>query len=696
MAKKLDNLAARENWDRYEYGKQRGHLDYLDQAKRCEGMYLGGGEQWTADDKAMLRTQRRPAYEFNEIMPSVNSAVGHQIANRLDIAFKPRGGDSDLQTATMLSKVVMQISDMSELRSKETTVFTDGLVQQRGYFDVRMCFDENTKGEIEIDTLDPLDVIPDPDAKTYDPDGWADVTVSRWLTPDEIYQRYGKGARDRAQQSNDEGVDFGDLDDELERNKFGLATTGSLHDAFTSEDQKVKRYRIIDRQRWVFELTPCIVWLDTGDVQIEANMAADSIEDALANRAMRMKRMRRRIKWTVSTYSTTLFDDYSPYEHLTIVPYFGYFRRGKTRGLVDNAIGPQEALNKGVSQFIHIVNSSANSGWKIEENSLTNVTTEELEEIGASTGLVLEYKKGSTPPEKIVPNQVPTGVDRLIDRATQALKDVTVPEAMRGQQGPEVSGVAIQAKQFASQQQLAVPLDNLALTRRLLALRILKLVQRYYDSYRVFRITETDPRTGKEVESLLEINKFDSQTGQYLNDTTIGTYDVVITEQPMQITFENSQFTQALEMRKAGVQIPDSTVVRYSNLSEKQDIIAAMEGSGKPTDPTIQAKANLLAAQTRKADADTTARSVEAQYSAIQTAQVIAQTPATSSLADGLLKSAGYVDHNAAPIIPQPPEGTPAVEMPRNTNPVTPANPRVGLERGIETRKQTALPSNHP
>jgi hypothetical protein len=81
----------------------------------------------------------------------------------------------------------------------------------------------------------------------------------------------------------------------------------------------------------------------------------------------------------VSTYCATLFDEISPYEHFTIVPYFAYFRRGKTRGMVDNAIGPQEALNKGVSQFVHIINTSANSGWTVEQNSLTNMDGEELE-----------------------------------------------------------------------------------------------------------------------------------------------------------------------------------------------------------------------------------------------------------------------------------------------------------------------------
>jgi hypothetical protein len=679
------DATARDNWARYQYGKDRGHLVYLEQAKLSEGMYLGAGEQWSEQDKHLLQQQGRPAYEFNEIMPSVNSAIGYQIHNRLDIAFKPRGGDADLQTATLLSKVTMQVADMCQLRWLETQVFTDGLVQQRGYFDLRIDFDSNMHGDIRLGTLDPMDVIPDPDSKTYDPDGWADVVITRWLTLDEIQQLYGKAAKTKAEASGDDGPDFGDLDDEEERAKFGGKNQPGLYDAFGTAEDGLRRYRVIDRQRWVYELTHCMVWPDTGDVQVEDAMAEDSIADALLQGAVRSKRMRKRIQWAVSTYSTTLFDKYSPYEHFTVVPFFAYFRRGKTRSMVDNAIGPQKVLNKAVSQFVHILNTSANSGWITDQNSITNMDADELEQRGAQTGLHIEVKEGARRPEKIQPNTVPSGIDRLIDRATQTLKDVTVPEAMRGNQGAEVSGIAIQAKQFASQQQLAVPLDNLAMTRRLLALRILKLIQTYYDSARVFRITETDPMTGKQVEERLEINQFDQATGRYLNDVTVGTYDVVITEQPMQVTFMNSQFQQALEMREKGVRIPDATVVQYSNLSNKAEILHGMQSAQAPTDPTLQAKAALLAAQTRKADADTTARSMETQYSALQTAQVIAQTPQTAPLADKLLRSGGYVDQDAAPIVPNAPAGLPSVDVPANTHPLTPANPAVGMHAGIET-----------
>jgi hypothetical protein len=677
---------ARENWARYQYGKSKGHLEYMAQASKCEGMYLGGGKQWSEVDKAVLTEQRRPFYEFNEVMPSINSAVGYQIQNRMDIAFRPREGDSDQDKATSLSKIIKFIADQNSVHWKETQVFSDGLIEQRGYYDVRMCYENNMKGEIEVSTLDPLDVIPDPDAKQYDPSSWADVTVSRWLLLDEIEALYGKEARDKAENSGDDGSDFGDMDEETERNKFGnnKGSTGR-YDAYGTETDGLLRYRIIDRQKTCYEMTKCLVFADSGDVKVANSMTPEQIQAAMDAGATPAKRMRKRIKWVVSTYSTTLFDAYSPYDTYTIIPYFAYFRRGQTRGMVDNAIGPQEALNKAISQNIHIVNTSANSGWIVEENSLTNMDTDDLETVGATTGLVIEHKKGSAAPSKIQPNSVPQGIDKLIDRATQALKDVTVPDSMRGLQGSSVSGVAKQSDQMAAQQQLAVPIDNLAYSRQLLAMKLLNLVQKYYDSYRVFRITETDPLTGKDVENTVEINKPDGQGG-YWNDITLGTYDVVITTQPMQVTFENSQFEQALEMRKQGVQIPDATVIRYSNLADKHDIMDNMANNEK-TDPSLQAKADLMTAQAKVATATATLRAVEAQYSAIQTAQVIASTPVTSGLADGLLKSAGYVDQDMAPIIPEAPEGMPAMAIPHNTNPLFPAHPGIGMMDGIKTQR---------
>ena len=100
--------------------------------------------------------------------------------------------------------------------------------------------------------------------------------------------------------------------------------------------------------------------------------------------------------------------------------------------------------------------------------------------------------------------------------------------------------------------------------------------------------------------------------------------------------------------------------------------------------PVDQAKVALIQAQTRKTDADATNKAVESQFSATQAAQNIAVQPAVAPLADALLKSAGYQDQDAAPIVPAVPEGLDVLPPEMNTNPMTPANPATGMNDGTE------------
>lgn len=136
-------------------------------------------------------------------------------------------------------------------------------------------------------------------------------------------------------------------------------------------------------------------------------------------------------------------------------------------------------------------------------------------------------------------------------------------------------------------------------------------------------------------------------------------------------------------------------------LTEEQKAQRAQQGQ----DPTLQAKAQLLGAQAIKAQADaeraqalTVGARVEAQYSAVQTAQVIEQIPGTATTADALLRSAGSKDMDAAPIVPQASGAgeVPPVEVPTNTNPLTPANPASpaeGMQAGIETQADDGVRS---
>jgi len=100
--KKEPYQIAGENWARYQYGIDRGHREYTGSAKFLEGCYLGGGYdadgllipggQWSDSDLNYLQAQGRPAYEFNEIKPAIDAAIGYQVANRMQISFRPDPG----------------------------------------------------------------------------------------------------------------------------------------------------------------------------------------------------------------------------------------------------------------------------------------------------------------------------------------------------------------------------------------------------------------------------------------------------------------------------------------------------------------------------------------------------------------------------------------------------------------------------
>jgi len=464
----MSETIAQQNFQRYHYAKRRGHSHYIQEAHRLEGLYLGGGRQFDEADRQYLLSQGRPAFEINLIKPKIEAAVGYQIANRMDISFRPKRGAASEETAKVLSKLAMHIAGLNQYHWQETTVFSDGLIQQRGYFEVYLSYDDTLLGEVCIRSLDPLDVIPDPDAKSYDPDDWADVLITKWLTLNEIEALYGRAARQKVEaEGNAAGYD--DDSERLYKSRFGDSNTEG-HDA---RGDGIARVLVLDRQRWEMAQCDCLI-SPTGDIRLAEDLPPSRL--ALLREAgyLLQKRRIKRVRWQITTAHSVLYDSLSPFAHFTVVPFFPYFRRGQTRGMVDNAAGLQNIINKAYNQYLHAINTSSNSGWIVQENSLANMSEADLAETGGQTGVIIEVIEGKEAPQKIQPNPVPQGISHILENAIALIHQVTgVNEALLGQSAGENSGIAIQSRQHAAQQQLAVPLDNLARTRHLVAVRIL-------------------------------------------------------------------------------------------------------------------------------------------------------------------------------------------------------------------------------
>ena len=642
LSKEEEHLIAMNQFERYERARDNGHLDYIETAKKCDAFYRGN--QWDPADVAMLDDEGRPALTINTILPTINTVLGEQSTRRADVNFKPKGNGTQ-ELADVLNKLYIHIADTNKLDWLESTIFADGLIQDRGYFDVRIDFTDHIQGEVRISTKDPLDILIDPDAKEYDPKTWNEIFETKWMSLDEVEEQYGQDAADKLRVAAEYGNTMGQDSVEYEETRYGDTYTGVEYNQSSTtnpeENRQMRAVRVIERQ--YYQLKECTYYVDavTGDMrQVPGNWGERKKKKFADQYGLEIiTRLDRKVRWTVTADKVVLHDDWSPYECFTIVPYFPYWRRGRPFGMVRNLISPQEQLNKISSQELHIVNTTANSGWVVETGSLNGMTADDLEEHGAETGLVLEYNRGSSPPAKIPPNQIPTGLDRLGQKAASNIKTISgISDAMLGTDSPEVSGVAIQQKQNRGVLMIQVPLDNLQKTRQYLAEHVLRLIQAYYTEERLIQITDENDPMKPEVP--IVVNQVTPE-GDIINDLTLGEYKVVVGTMPARDNYDEVQFAEAISLRQAGVPIPDDLIVDYSHLAKKGEVaqrIRQMQGMEPMTEEQAQIQAFQAQAEIQKIQLEIA--KMEAEVQNLQSQSQLNMAKAQGTAADPQIKVA--------------------------------------------------------
>jgi Phage P22-like portal protein len=619
----INTELAKKIWTRYAWARDNGHSKYVEKAEKCDRFFLG--DQWDATDKARLELNRRPALTINKILPTVSNIMGEQIQARAETSFRPRAG-APAETADVLNKVYKQIMDNNQMAWKRSDMFADGIITSRGFLDVRIDYTDSMEGEVRIDLMNSKNVIIDPDGEEYDPDTWNEVHTTKWVTADDIAVLYSKEDAELLRNRDQSYFPYGYDSIQAYRDRFGdrfnPMYTGDYDNSSVMRNIRIidRQYRMLDRQKHFVskdgDTRPIPEEFDRNRIAMFVDRFGFSVTTKLV----------RRIRWTVIADNVVLHDDWSPYKHFTIVPFFPHFRRGTTIGLVENLIGSQELLNKVTSQELHVVNTTANSGYKVKAGALSNMTVQELEEKGAQTGLVIEVNGDPDKDvQKIAPNQVPQGLDRISYKAEEHVKTISgVSDSMQGMDRADVAAKAIQQKRQAGSTNLVKPLDNLTRTDYILARNVLDLVQEFYTEERLMTITNNQTTGESETFSINQV----TPEGTVVNDLTLGEYDITITSVPARESLEDSQFEQAVAMREAGIALPDSVLIDASRLMNKKDIIKQMQGDQESPEAQMQRELQQRgqAAEVAKAEGEAAQKHADAGLKQAKTQETVVNT----------------------------------------------------------------------
>jgi hypothetical protein len=634
-----------QQWAAYTRARDAGHLDWVEQARKFDNFYVG--EQWATETQQTLDAQKRPHQTINLILSTVNAVVGEYIKSRQDISFVPQGKGANQDTAKSLRFLFKQIALNNDSEAKEQQMFLDGLIQDRGYCYYYMDFSDSTEGEIRELILDPTDVILDAGAKEYDPDTWAEVFISRWLTPEEIGAFYGPEYKNKVDLAAASGT-FGHDSLEWEAPNFSGDHYNSEIFFQSSEEEvkRVKRVRVIERQYRKLVRTPYFVDNTTGDMRRVpegwSKEETEAFQIKMRGEIGVMWKPERRVRVTITADRCLLHDGWSIFNKISIIPFFPFFRRGRPFGLVRNLISPQEMLNKVTSQELHVVNTTANSGWMFKTGTLVNMDADDLVQQGSKTGLVLEWQ-GDAAPEKIQPNSVPSGLDQISAKSGIYFREISgVNEAMLGTQRSD-SSKAIDSQRQGGMAQQEIIFDHLNYTRKLRARFMLEAVQAYYTETRLLTIFEKN-EDGDDVQQELEVNQpyeqIDPETQAVIeeikNDLTMGEYNVTVTNIPRRDTYDEALFEQLAKLREIGVQLPDHILIENSQLPDRRDVseqVKKIQGLAAPTPEEIERaqildemQMRLLNAEIMEKEAQAAERQAKAQSLQVD-AQVAMITP---------------------------------------------------------------------
>lgn len=616
---KHDDIAI-ENLNIYRYARVYGHWDYLIKASQCEAYTRG--EQWSAEVKDKLARKRKPALTVNKILPAVSTLLAEQISRAGDISFRASsGGNPD--TARILDKLWINFCQTQQYSTKESTTFLNGVITSRGYFDLRLSFDESMQGEPVLTVLNPKDVIlmPEDSYDSLDPDDWSGVLLSKWLTPIEIENMYDVDSAEVSLYAYADTADTDFVSIPL-RNQFGYASALTYPEAYylnTDDVSKLRRFRVFERQSFEFVKVECFVDPVTGEVRrVPDGWDRERIGVAMAQYGYNIiKQKVRRPRWDVSVGTMSLHSAPSPYKHLTVIPYFPFLVGSKPVGVVEQLIDPQNLLNKTLSQELHIVAGIANSGFKVRTGALANMTPEQLQERGGEDGLVIEVTGDLNAVDKIQPNQVPTGLDRLSYKAGEALQDISlVNSSLQGLNRADESYKAIERKASMGSSALTPLYTSLDHTRRIVARNWLDLVQEYVTEPRMYHIS--GPAKNAEAQQI-QVNQ-PQEDGSFLNDLTLGEYAISVSTVQARDNFDLDQFNILMQMVREGAPIPWSEIIANLSIIQSRDELVTFlkqhEGAAPPTEAQQQQEQlnqRLLAAQAADKESSAAVKQAQAQ-----------------------------------------------------------------------------------
>lgn len=517
-----------------------------------------------------LPANRRRQFNFNRIRRVINMIDGYQRRNRKStVAIPIENGDNE--TADQYTKVLMWCNQQEDVLGTISTAFRGSLVTGMNLLQVWVDYrSDPVSGNIKVDNRSYNEFLIDPYFKKPDLSDCNSLWTRKFLTKREcisLLPDYAEEILGLVGNSNGTGRD-GKFQFEPESYNYGMKNL-LTYDEFYYRDYRTQKM-LVDTQTG-----ETMEWKLEDEEALKAFLASEPtvtlIEQDIPT-----------VRVAIVVEGKVMYDGPNPLgiDSYPFVPVFAYYNpqcpyfpwriQGVVRGLRD----AQYLYNRRKVIELDILESQINSGFKYKENALVN--PKDIFLSGQGRGLALKEEAQMTDVEQIIAPQIPPSMIELSKILAQEMQEISgINEELLGSATDDKAGILSMLRQGAGLTTLQILFDNLDHAQKLLGNMMLEVIQTNFTPGKVKKILE-----GEE------------PAPQFYNKA-FGKYNVVIEEGLNTPTQKQMNFAQMLELKAAGVPIPDDILLEASTIQNKKKLMDSVKAQAEAQQQAQQQQAEL-------------------------------------------------------------------------------------------------------
>lgn len=533
--------------------------DSVELGEKCEEYYWG--KQWDDAIKRELNAKKRAANTINEIAKNVDELSGHQRQARNNLVFLPTE-EGDQSVADILNVVTKNIlTTQNNFEKEEAAIFLDETIVGRGLINVYVDFEKNVRGDIVVERFPWKNVR----FGSHNKDDATDceyLVKYAWYSYDKLSQMFPE----KIKEASPDAVD--DDEDSKEHNQPTPALSYVNGKKITDPsliNYAKKEYKLLEMWKKVFDKTYVLVNLDDDFYFNAEGWSEKDINSVKAMGFNAIPVVKNKIR-IIKVAGGVLLEDLNPADleinDFYLIPVYGKKRKDKFKGIVADAIDPQDEINKRHSQSIDIANKVVSYGKYYDAQTFPTPQDKENFKQNASTaGFLQEVTDIGRIPISEEGTKFPVELVNLMELSSRKLD--MIMNIRVDPIGANDSGVAIMQKTRVKLTGNEFLFDNLSFAKKKLGRLLIALIKKYYTPERIYRILGNEKARNPE----LQINGQPAQDltkeaiMQLLETADLEKYDVDVSESTWTPTMRLANLLVLKELAQSGAQIPPETLI---------------------------------------------------------------------------------------------------------------------------------------